>query len=289
MAALFWSSTTSSGLLVDLPVRLALLGFGTWIAFRERRGRVMVVLGVVFLGLVVLFRYVDAAAVRQLFALTLPWGVDGRLLMTPPLFLAPLGGLGLVRLAHSLSTRARMATQTSRWTQTQWLHTSRRALALGVGIGLASVFLVAGKFSRQTDGVVTYSSDDAAAFDWLRQHARPGDVLLNDGDADAGIWAPYKANVAIVLPHSRQVAADGPELMLRANLDDLARADVRAAACQLGVTYVYRGEANSTSEYRQFPTQDELRANNALEETFTRGEASVFHTRLDCSSAAVRR
>jgi hypothetical protein len=172
----------------------------------------------------------------------------------------------------------------------QWQRMSRRALVLGVGIGLASVFLVAGKFSRQTDGVVTYSPDDAAAFAWLRHYAQPGDVLMNDGAADAGIWAPYKANVAIVLLHSRTVQPDGPESLVRANLAELdSRADVRDAACQLGVKYVYHGEANSTSEHRQFPDLDELRSNGALEEVFSSGEAAVFRTRLDCVSAAMRR
>jgi hypothetical protein len=172
----------------------------------------------------------------------------------------------------------------------QWQSASRRALVLGVGLGLASLFLVAGKFSLQTAGVVTYSADDAAAFGWLRQRAQPGDRLMNDGDADAGIWAPYKANVAIVVPHTRALTADAPESLVRGNLGALdLRAEVRDAACQLGVKYIYRGEASSTSDYRQFPDLAELRSNGALEEVFTSGEAAIFRTRLDCTAAGVAR
>src|SRR5262249_18656707 len=156
-----------------------------------------------------------------------------------------------VWMAAELRARARGLSTGFEWTPLRWRQMSRRTLTLGVAIGLASGVMVAAKFGIQTAWIVTYSAADAAAFDWLRQHKQPGDVLLNDGAADAGIWAPYKADMAIALPHSRTYASDGPELLVRQNLGQLeTRADVRQAACQLGITYVYRGEANSTSEYR---------------------------------------
>ena len=63
--------------------------------------------------------------------------------------------------------------------------------------------VVTALFRIQTDHLVTYSADDAAAMAWLNQHAQPGEVLLNDGAADAGIWAPYKTPVSIVLLHTQ--------------------------------------------------------------------------------------
>jgi hypothetical protein len=273
----FWSSAVSSGLLVDLPFRLALLGIGCWISFHNRIGRVVVALIVLFVMLVAIFRYVDAPSLQALFALTLPWGVDGRLLMTLPVLAAPLAGAGLVGLARTLASRSRESSG--------WQRLARRALVLGLTLGVASVFLVAAKFSLQTNGVVTYSANDAAAMAWLREHAQAGDVLVNDGAADAGIWAPFKGNVSIVFPRTRSVAPDGPEVLVRANVGYLdSRSDARAAACRLRVKYVYRGEANSPSEYRQFPPLDRLRGSSALVEVFSSGDAAVFRTNLSCAS-----
>jgi hypothetical protein len=154
-----------------------------------------------------------------------------------------------------------------------------------MAIALASVVLLAAKFSLQTSGVVTYSANDAAAMAWLRQNAQPGEVLMNDGVADAGIWAPYKGNVSIVLPRTKGVAPNGPEVLVRANVGLLdSRADARDAACKLGVHYVFRGEGNSPSEFRQFPPLVELRASSALDEIFSSGDAAIFRTRLNCAS-----
>ena len=282
---LFWSGAVSSGLLVDLPLRLGLLAVGGWIAFRQRTGRVVVGLTVAFIGLVAIFRYVDVPSLRTLFALTLPWGVDGRLLMTVPILAAPLTGAGVIGIANALASRARQSSPTGTVDGTRWLRIARRFLVLGNALGLASVVLVAAKFSLQTSGVVTYAASDAAAMAWLRQNAKPGDVLMNDGAADAGIWAPYKGNVSIVLPRTRAVSPDGPELLVRANVGRLdSRADARDAACKLGIDYVFRGEGQSPSEFRQFPPLEELRTSSALDEVFHSGDAAIFRTHLNCAS-----
>ena len=123
---------------------------------------------------------------------------------------------------------------------------ARMALLLGIAFAPLSVSLVAQKFILQTNGIVTYTPDDAAAFAWLRQHAQPGEVVMNDGAADAGIWAAYKTGVSIVLPRSKAVDPRGPESLVRANFSGLdTRPEVREAACRLGVRYVYRGASNS--------------------------------------------
>jgi hypothetical protein len=280
---LFWASGVSSGFVVDLPARLALLAFGAWMALRHSMGRLVFPLGLLFAAIVAASRYVDAAPVRALFAYTLPWMVDDRLVMTLSILAAPLSGLGLVGIADTLARRSRECSAVDSTGRFSWQRAPRLALVFGVTIGLASVLLVAGKFSLQTGGVVTYSAGDAAAFAWLRQHSEPGEVLMNDGAADAGIWAPYKTNISIVLPRSRTVAPDGPELLLRANIGQLdVRTDVRDAACALGVRYVFRGEGNSPSEDRQFPPLEELNKSPALEEIFSSGQAAIFRTRLNC-------
>lgn len=59
---------------------------------------------------------------------------------------------------------------------------------------------------------------------------------MNDGAADAGRWAAYKANVSVVLPRSGTFSAVGRELLLRANVGNLdSRPDARDAACALHV------------------------------------------------------
>jgi hypothetical protein len=252
-------------------------------AFRHRTGRVVIALSGVFVGLVAIFRYVDVPSLRTLFALTLPWGVDGRLLMTVPLLAAPLTGAGVVYIADELTCRARGSPAPGTASNARWLRVARRLLVLGIAFGLASVVLVAAKFSVQTSGVVTYAASDAAAMAWLRQNARPGEVLMNDGAADAGIWAPYKGNVPIVLSRTRAVTPDGPELLVRANVGRLdSRPDARDAACRLGIQYVFRGEGQSPSELRQFPPLAELRASSALEQVFQSGDAALFRTHLNC-------
>lgn len=283
LEALFWASSTSSGLLVDLPFRLALLVCGAWLAAQRRTGRVLVALTAVFLGLVAVFRFVDAGVVRQVFALTMPWAVDGRLLTTVPILVAPVEGLALAWIAGRLVTQARQATAAGH-AITGGKAFARRAVAFGIALGAAAVLLTVAKFHIETSNIVTYSADDAAAFAWLHQHAQQGDVLLNDGAADAGIWAPYKTGLQIVLLHSRPPLPDGPETLVRTNLDALdARQDVTSAACSLDIKYVYHGEAPSTSERREFPSLESLRNNPVLQEVFSRGDAAIFQTRLQCA------
>jgi len=316
--ALFWASAFGSGLLFDAPVRLGLLLGGAWLAFRRQHGALLVALASLFVALVAMFRYLDTPLVRQVFALTLPWGVDGRLLMTVPLLATPLSALGLVRTGEVIVEASRGATtdkaktdkqtaaeaaadmstadmSTRDWSTADKLsvkighHRGRRrvarmALLLGVAFAPLSVFLVAQKFVLQTNGIVTYTPDDAAAFAWLRAHAQRGDVLMNDGAADAGIWAAYKTGVSIVLPRSKAVDPRGPESLVRANLSELdTRPEVRQAACRLGIRYVYRGASNSPSEHRHFPSLETLRASAALEELFSSGDAAIFRPRQNCS------
>jgi hypothetical protein len=119
---------------------------------------------------------------------------------------------------------------------------------------------------------------------WLRQNAQPGAVLANDGFADAGIWAPYKAGVPILVYRviADAATADARWLVFR-NVGQLDRQPaVAAAACVLNVRYVYHGAENSAWQERTFPPLDQLRGSSALEEVYAQGEAVVFRVRLNC-------
>src|SRR5205814_9269721 len=136
----------------------------------------LIPLGIVFGALVATFRYVEAGAVRAVFALTLPWGVDDRLIMTLSLLAAPLGGAGLVWLGRALAYRSRQCAGADWTVPEKWRRRARRALVLGLAVGAASTLMIAWKFNTQTSSLLTYSRDDAAVLSWLGQHARPGAV-----------------------------------------------------------------------------------------------------------------
>jgi hypothetical protein len=137
--------------------------------------------------------------------------------------------------------------------------------------------------------MAAFSPADARALDWLREHAAPGDLVANDGGADAGIWAPYRAQVAIVDPRSG-LGADGEMgALVLANVGRLDTTPAAAAAaCASRVRWVYRGAKGTRFERRSFPEPAALSASPALELAFASGEAAVFRVRLDCPGADPR-
>jgi hypothetical protein len=108
-------------------------------------------------------------------------------------------------------------------------------------------------------------------------------VVANDGYADAGIWTPYKAGLAVLLPRLTT-----PERQAQANLivDNVGRLDqvpaAAAAACAAKVKYVYRGSRASEWDKRRFPPLADLRTSTALDDVFASGEAAVYRVRLNC-------
>jgi hypothetical protein len=191
-----------------------------------------------------------------------------------------LGAMGGVRLVQRFGAwtaqRRRIGprlVRASRVLGLTWLVLSTAALVLAMTIPRGEVS--------------TSSPDDAAALAWLRQHAQAGQRLANDGYADAGIWAPYKAGVPIVMPRSPVTDGSLPERQLvLAHVADLdATPDTRVAACALSVGYVYHGAQPPTDgwEERQFPPLEVLRSSPALQEVFRSGEAVVFQTHLRCA------
>ena len=100
-----------------------------------------------------------------------------------------------------------------------------------------------------------------------------------------------KAGVKLLLPrldHGQRLDA---RMLVASQVDQLdGTGEAGAAACSLGLRYVYAGASRSGFwEPHQFPPRDRLRAAASLEEVFTHGDASVFRTRLDCSDSPEQR
>jgi len=254
---------------MDAPLRIILLGAGAWWVMRRGVGRSTLAIGGMFFGLALLFGFGnDSPLVRQVYAVTYPWGLMYRLLMVCSVAAALLGAAGGVALTRHLRGRvgARLA-RAGRVGLGFWVVLSTWALAVFVAIPVPSVS--------------SFGPDDGRAMDWLRQHAEPGALVANDGFADAGIWVPAKTGLRIVASRTVSSGSDGALV-----LDNIARLDqvpqAQAAACALGVRYVYRGGQNTRWQARQFPPLEALRASAALHEVFTSGETAIFQARLVC-------
>ena len=261
---------TLDALGVDLPVRAILLPLGVAWAIRRRTGRILIVVAGLFLGLAAVGTFLNGVAVvRTVYAATYPWSVPYRHLTVAAVPLAVLGGAGCVVLTQIWQgawSRLRGASQ-------------RRARRLGRLLVpawlIVATWAVTALLAVAAGLMASFSADDAAAMGWLRQHAAPGEVMVNDAFADAGIWAPYKAGVGILRYESfSDPATDAERRLIEENVAGLDRnPNAAAAACRLNVRYVYRGAQNSAWQ--------ELRASGGLEEVFSSGEAAVFRTRLE--------
>jgi hypothetical protein len=264
---------------VDLPVRVVLVALGLIWAVRSRVGLTVVAVTAVFVVLAVVATFFNAVPlVRTVFAATYPWSLPYRHLTFASIGLAMLGGAGCVLLVRYWSAlRARLPGVRPRRLA---LRTGRLLVITWV---ILSTFLLTFFLSIQAGGDVSFTADDAAAMAWMRTHVQPGEVVVNDTYADAGIWAPYKAGVAILFYRSFADPATVEQRQLV--LDNVAQLDLpnaREAVCQLNARYVFRGAANAAWQERSFPPLAVLEASPALETVFQRGEATVFEIKQNC-------
>jgi hypothetical protein len=265
---------------VDLPVRIALVTLGVTWAIRYRVGLAVLVITLIFAALATVFTLFNGVPlVRTLFAATYPWSLPYRHLTFASVTLALIGGAGCVMLMSGWSRlRAgvrgeagqRRMTRAGRLLVVAWLV---------VGTWALTYFL-----SIEAGGDVSFTTDDAAAMTWMRQHVGAGEIVVNDTFADAGIWAPYKAGVDILFHRSVDDPATAAARQLV--LDNVAQLDrqpdAATAACALGAKYVYYGAANAGWQNRTFPPLEDLRTSTALEEVFDHGNAAVFRIKLNC-------
>jgi hypothetical protein len=157
----------------------------------------------------------------------------------------------------------------------------RVLLATWLGLSCWALVLLLGSEAR---AYTSFSSDDAAAMAWMRANVGPDDVVVNDTYADAGIWAPHKAGVKILLYRTTNdpAMANQRNLVLM-NIGDLENnPEAATAACELHARYVYYGAANTAWQARLFPPIEELRSSPALEQVFGQGEAAVFAIKVPC-------
>jgi hypothetical protein len=265
---------------IDLPVRVVLVALGLIWAVRSRVGLPLVGVTAIFVGLAFVATFLNGVPlVRTVFAATYPWSLPYRHLTFASIGLALLGGAGCVWLMRhwpAVYTRIpgvtprRLVRRTSRLLVITWL--------------ILSTFLLTFFLSIEAGGDMSFNADDAAAMAWMRANVQPGEVVVNDTYADAGIWAPYKAGVAILFHRSfNDPATEAQRQAVLANISRLEQVpEARAAACALGARYVYAGAANGAWQARTFPPIEELRASPALEQVFQQGRATVFKINLNC-------
>jgi hypothetical protein len=118
---------------------------------------------------------------------------------------------------------------------------------------------------------------------WLKQNVRPGEMVANDQTIDAGIWAPYKASVPILLPRSAPGALRLDREPVLSHVSDLtATPAAMATACALHLAYVYDGAQPTTADERAFPDRAALERAPNLEQVFSSGQAAVFRIHLPC-------
>jgi hypothetical protein len=265
-----------AGSLIELPLRVALIGLG----LKMRRMRLVTALWAAFLGLLLVVDFVDLPIVKGLFIVTYPWLADQRPRQVVVVFASLLAAGGVWQcMAYLGHLRTKFVGHPN---------TSRRLAAVcglmifffGEGSGVAISKRLAQGVAEQN----VYFADEAAAMGWLRRNTQPGDVLANDLAGDAGIWAPYKAGVTILLPRS----APGPVMDARRpileSVQDLNDSPHLAAeACGLHVAYLFHGAAPVIFDERMFPDRAALERAVGLEEVFSSGDAAVFRIRLPCN------
>ncbi len=264
--------------------RLVLVPLGIWWTLRTREARSLIVLAAIFYGLIFVFSALALPGLSALYATLFPWSQDYRLLYVASIATRLLEGGGFCGLVF-LGVRA--------WRQRRaWrgLHPGatkgiqRTLVVLGGSAFVLSVLgaiVLLGTAARRVDA---FTGDDAAAMAWLSANVQPGEMVANDRSADAGIWAPEKAGVAILWPRALPVLPSPDQRALV--LDNVGRLEdvpaASAAACRLNVRYVYSGAGTTAWDERGFPPLDQLQQSSALTEVFRSGNAVVFRTLLSC-------
>ncbi|MCA1647242.1 MAG: hypothetical protein LC797_17900 [Chloroflexi bacterium] len=261
---------------IDLPVRCGLIVLGVCV---QPRVRLAAVLWAGFVGLLIVVQFVDLPLVRTLVAVTFPWLADYRPRQIAVVLASLLGAGGIsIGLAYLGRLRPRLVGRPNTF----------RRLALACGLVLA--FFVEGSavsvYKRVALAVAeqnVYGADDGAAMAWLKQNARPGEMLANDYAVDAGIWAPYKADLPILLPRSSAAPNQLDREALLAHIGDLSGTPAAsAAACAQHVSYLYYG-AQPSADVRELPDRAALERAPGLEEVFLSGEAAVFRINVPCN------
>ena len=273
----FALGVTGAVSLIDLPLRFGLIALGLSMYSRTR---LATGLWLAFVALLVVVQFVDLPIVRTVFVLTFPWLADYRPRQIAVVLASLLAAGGLsIGLSYLSRLRLRLVARPA---------TFRR---VAMACGLVLVFFAEGSavsvYKRVIQAVAeqnVYGADDGAAMAWLKQNVRPGEMVANDQTIDAGIWAPYKAHVPILLPRSAPGTLRLDREPVLSHVSDLtATPGAMATACALHLAYLYDGAQPTTADERALPDRAALESAPNLEQVFSSGQAAVFRIHLPCN------
>ena len=109
-------------------------------------------------------------------------------------------------------------------------------------------------------------------------------MVINDLATDAGIWAPYKAGLPVLLPRSAQGPMFQERGVILAHVLDLNEsAGIAARACQLHADYVYQGSRTVPDDVPLALDRAALERAPGLQEVFSSGDAAIYRVHLPCS------
>jgi hypothetical protein len=268
---------TGAASIIDLPIRCGLIAVGLIL---NRRVRLAGVLWAAFVALLVLVQFVDLPPIKTVFVLTFPWLADYRPRQIAVIFASLLAAGGLsIGLVYLARLRQRLTVHPAAF--------RRLAVACVLVLGLFAEGSVVSVYKRITQAVLeqsVYSADDGAAMVWLKDNVPSGELVVNDQAVDAGIWAPYKADVPILLPRSSSAATLSQRETILAHAGDLTGdRSASAAVCALHAGYLYDGGQFLFGDVRQLPERAALERTADLELVFTSGQAAVYRIRVPCS------
>jgi len=267
---------TGAASLIDLPLRAVLLYIGA----RQRQLRLALFAWLTFGALLFAVSFVDAQPIRSLYVVTFPWLVHHRPPQMVVLFTSLLVGGGLwVAVRWFCALRPLLVGRPAAWRR---LAIVCGALLLFMAEGSAvSIFKTLNQVIADQN---VYSADDRAAMSWLSQHATPGEMVINDAATDAGIWAPYKAGLAILLPRSAPGPLQEDRGPILSHVVDLNQSPSLAAkVCALHADYIYEGSRSVPDDPPLLPDRATLERTRGLQEVFASGEAAVFRVEVPCS------
>jgi hypothetical protein len=256
---------------IDLPLRAALLVVGA----RNPRLRVAFGPWLVFGGLLFAVSFLDVAPVRTLYVVTFPWLVHHRPPQMVVLFTSLLVGGGLFGLF------GRFWALRPRFSAAAWRRLAIVGGALLLFFAEGSAVSIFKTLNQVIGDQNVYSADDRAAMAWLRQNASSQELVINDAATDAGIWAPYKAGVPILLPRSAPVEEGRGQILSHVTNLEQNQA-ITERACALHADYVYQGSRSVPDDTPLLPDRATLERAPGLEEVFASGEAAIFRVKLPC-------
>jgi hypothetical protein len=255
---------------------MALIGLG----LRLPGLRLATALWLTFLALLIAVDFFDLAPIRTVFVVTYPWLVDHRPRQIAVVLASVLAAGGLsVAIGSLTALRQRWAKRPHAW--------RRLAIACALLAGFfaeGSAVSVSKRLGQAIAEQDVLSADDRAAMTWLRDNAHPGEVLANDGSRDAGIWAPYKASIPILMLRSDKGTAIAAERApILEHITDLA-ADPYAhnKTCALNVDYLYVGARPLPADEPLLPDRATLERAPDLQQVFTSGDAAIFRINASC-------